>query len=248
LVLFFKKEQTLFASSEPRRVLVTRPLAEAQATGARLKTLGFAPVLAPMLDIVSLPASLPSAVQAIVLTSGNAVAALPDLEHWRVRDTPVLAVGDTTAARARTHGFANVLSAGRDAHALVALAVRTLDPAGAALLLACGRHQGFGVASQLRAEQFRVSRRSVYAAIPATVLHRCAEQALAKRTLHAAMFLSAETAAAFVRLIPPELVSTLSSVVALAIGQPAADALKPLPWREIRLAAAPTLDDVLALL
>jgi uroporphyrinogen-III synthase len=229
-------------------VLVTRPAAEASATGARLAALGFDPVLAPVLDIVSLPAGLPRRMQAIVLTSGNAVAALPGLEHWDVRGTPVLAVGDTTAARARAHGFANVLSAGRDAAALVALAARTLDPAGAALLLACGRQQGFGLAGLLRAQKFRVRRRTVYAAVPVAAFPSQAEEALARQRLHAAMFLSAETAAAFVRLFPSELLYTLPSVVALAIGQPAADALKPLPWREIRRAAAPTLDDVLALL
>ena len=66
--------------------------------------------------------------------------------------------------------------------------------------------------------------------------------------LHAALFLSAETARAFVCLLRPELVASLENVLALAIGKQAADALKPLRWRQIRLAPSPTLDDVLALL
>ena len=72
--------------------------------------------------------------------------------------------------------------------------------------------------------------------------------ALQSSALHAALFLSAETATAFVRLLPPELAASLKNVVALTIGKGVDDALKPLPWRQVRLAPSPTLDDVLALL
>jgi uroporphyrinogen-III synthase len=84
--------------------------------------------------------------------------------------------------------------------------------------------------------------------VPARAFPAAAEEALAKQSVHAALFLSSETAAAFVRLLPSVLCPSLSRVNALAIGAPAADVLKSLPWREVRLAAAPTLDDVLALL
>ena len=66
--------------------------------------------------------------------------------------------------------------------------------------------------------------------------------------LHAVLFLSAETAAVFVRLLPPEFYHALASVVALAIGKPAADALETLPWLRVCRAENPTLDDVLALI
>jgi hypothetical protein len=49
-------------------------------------------------------------------------------------------------------------------------------------------------------------------------------------------------------LLPASGVDHLRGVLALAIGKAAADALKPLPWRQVRLARTPTLDDVLALL
>jgi hypothetical protein len=44
------------------------------------------------------------------------------------------------------------------------------------------------------------------------------------------------------------LVETVASVAAISIGRPAAVALEALPWRDIRVAARPTQDEMLALL
>jgi uroporphyrinogen-III synthase len=104
------------------------------------------------------------------------------------------------------------------------------------------------LATSLRAQAFTVIRRVTYAAAPVAAFPAAAADALRADAVHAALFLSAETAAAFVRLLPPALAVTLENVLALAIGKAAADALKPLLWRQIRLAHSPTLDDVLALL
>jgi uroporphyrinogen-III synthase len=226
-------------------VLVTRPAAELAATGERLAALGYTPIQAPMLDIVTYRKTLPVDVQALLLTSANA---LPGLAHWPRPDIQVLAVGDVTAAKARAQGFTHVLSAGRDAEALAKLALQMCHPAGPPLLLPCGSGQGLTLATKLRGLDFRVTRRTVYKAVPARAFPAAAAQALAKQSVHAALFLSSETAAVFVRLLPAVLHPSLSQVHALAIGAPAADVLSSLPWREVRLAAAPTLDDVLALL
>ncbi len=72
--------------------------------------------------------------------------------------------------------------------------------------------------------------------------------ALRGGTLRTATFLSAETARAFLRLLPDALRPSLAEVDAAAIGQAAADALSPLPWRRVRVSLRPTLDQVLALL
>ncbi len=234
--------------ANPTGVLVTRPAADAAATGTLLTALGYTPILAPMLDIAILNKAHPERVQAILLTSGNALAGLPPPAHFAKPDIPVLAVGDVTAAKTRAHGFTNVLSAGRDADALAKLALQICHPAGGPLLLPCGSGQGFTLATRLRGLDFRVMRRTVYKAVPARTFPAEAAEALAKQSVHAALFLSAETAAVFVRLLPSVLCPSLSRVNALAIGAPAADVLSCLPWREVRRAAAPTLDDVLALL
>ncbi len=195
-----------------------------------------------MLRIVPRAPRLPGGHQAILVTSGNALPALTP------GPVPLLAVGARTAARARDAGFSNVFSAGRDALALAELAARVADTRAGPLLLASGAGQGAGLAADLRRRGFRVIRRICYAALPVRRFPPEAASCLAAGDLHAVLFLSAETAAVFVRLLPPEFHYALASVAALAIGKPAADLLEPLPWLRVCRAENPTLDDVLALI
>jgi uroporphyrinogen-III synthase len=225
-----------------RGVLLTRPREDSQRLAALLQARGFVPVIAPLLEISTRHPTLRRDVQAVLVTSARGLDAVTP---WKV---PVLAVGDATAARARAQGFDDVASAQGDATALADLARRMLDPARGPLLLLSGAGQGGAIATALRGAGFAVLRRVTYAATPVRRFPPEASAALASPDLHAAIFLSGETAGAFVRLLPAPCMDHVTGVLALAIGKSAADALKPLPWREIRLAATPTLDDVLALL
>jgi uroporphyrinogen-III synthase len=224
----------------PRGVLITRPAADAAATAQHITARGLIPIIAPLLEITPTPIELPASAQAILVTSGNALASLP------IDPRPLLAVGDATAQRARALGFPNVLSAAGDATHLAQLATRTLPPSAGPLCLACGEGQGAALTAALSAENFQVIQRVAYIARPVTAFPETAAAALRGATLHAALFMSAQTARAFSTLLPPALVVSVGTVLAVAIGKPAADALKHLPWRQIRLASTPTLDDVLA--
>jgi uroporphyrinogen-III synthase len=227
-------------------VLVTRPLPAGAATARLVAARGFVPVLAPMLVIRPRPLdpdAVPGGLAAVAVTSGNAIAGLPGALHG----LPLFAVGDATAARARAAGFTAVTSAGGDAAALAALLGRAA-PAGP-LLLAVGAGQGEALAADLRARGREVHRRELYAAGPAAALPDEAVAALRAGAVAAALFFSAETARSFVRLVgAAELGGTLAGVIACAIGPPSVVALQALGWREIRLAAHPTQDEMLALL
>jgi uroporphyrinogen-III synthase len=225
-----------------RSIMITRPEQDAAVPAARIQALGFTPVIAPMLRIERRAPSLPKDVQAILVTSGNALAALTP------GSTRLFAVGDATAARAREAGFSDVRSAGRDARALADLVAAAQSPQAGPLLLASGERQGEKLAADLRARGFRVIRRVCYAAYPVQRFPNRAAESLQSGELHAVLFLSAETATAFARLLPPELSNALASVAALAIGNAAADALERLPWQRVCRAQNPTLDDVLALI
>ncbi len=189
---------------------------------------------------VSLPP--PGKLQALVVASGNAVH-LPADYHA----VPLLAVGNSTAARARAAGFRHVVSAGGDAHDLAALAGRTLLPERGGVLLATGRGQGMRLARMLRAGGLQVHRRAVYAAAGLRAFPAVAAEAV-ERELYAALFFSAATARSFVRLLPARLRLKLRNTAALAIGPAAAAILSSLPWRDIRVAAKPTQEGILALL
>lgn len=92
----------------PRRVLVTRPEPGASRTAAALRDAGWQPLLAPMLEIVRSNPALPrpGAVQAVLVTSSNALPAFDPSWYGK----PVLAVGGATATAARGRGFADVAS------------------------------------------------------------------------------------------------------------------------------------------
>ncbi len=220
-------------------VLVTRPDTGETATSARIKALGWRPVQAPFLRVIRRESSIPHGAQAVLVASANALPSLP------VTGLPILAVGDATAEAARRLGHAQVHSAGRDAEALMALTLRLADPAQGALVLACGRGQGLALRDALRRHGFRVARRVFYHAAPVASFPLTAFDAFESGRLHGAIFLSAETAACFVRLLPASLHPALRAVRAVAIGKPAADALDALQWRDLRLACTPTLDSVL---
>ncbi len=228
-------------------MLITRPEPGASETAERVSALGLLPVVAPLLEINTLSVAWPPSgeVQAILVTSGNAIPALP-ASH---RHLLLLAVGGATARRARQAGFKQVESADGDASALADLAELVCRPHGGPLLLATGRRQGHALATELRRRGLAVLRRVVYAAEPVTLLPDTARSALGARALRAALFFSAETAQAAVRLIEAAgLRDAVRAIDAVAIGQPAAVALEALPWRRVRVAARPDQDAMLALL
>lgn len=105
----------------PTRVWITRAEPGAVRTAARLRDMGYEPIVAPLLTIQNLTPPVPDLAPfaALAFTSINGVAAFAALTPRR--DLPVFAVGDATAQAARDAGFAEVRSASGDLHALARL-------------------------------------------------------------------------------------------------------------------------------
>jgi uroporphyrinogen-III synthase len=220
------------------RILLTRPEPGATATAGRLTALGHEPILAPCLAIKPRAATLPDETAAIIVTSAQAIPALPA----RFQNLPIFCVGDATAGRLRQAGFSSVESAAGTADDLFRIITARRLPG--THLLASGERQGLALARRLRAAGIPVLRRTVYAARPIRALPEPARAALASGSIGAALFYSAETGRAFARLQPPD----TGSIDAFALSPAVADALRGLPWRAIHVAVAPTEADLLALL
>jgi uroporphyrinogen-III synthase len=97
------------------RMLVTRPMPDAEETAARLAALDIEAAVLPLLVHETLETGLPDpgGFAALALTSANALRALQErhaLEPYL--DLPVFAVGNRTAAAAEACGFSRVSSAG----------------------------------------------------------------------------------------------------------------------------------------
>lgn len=229
------------------RVLVTRPGDDAAETGRRLVALGHEPIVAPLLraDFHDHSQLELDGVQAILLTSVNGARAL--VRCTRRRDIPIFAVGRQTAAVARDYGFTGVRNADGDAVALADAVSRWADPAKGALLHAAGADADGRLARELMSRGFRVIQRTVYdvAVAPSELLVK----ALTEQHPDAALFFSSRSARAFCEFVATQgLKDTTRGIIAAAISAATAESLKPLEFREIRIASAPNQDALLALL
>jgi uroporphyrinogen-III synthase len=140
-----------------------------------------------------------------------------------------------------------VVSAAGDATALAALTTQRFAPTGGALLLATGTGQGEALAADLRKHGFKVLRRTAYGARPAAELPPAAVTALMAGSLRAVLFFSTATARVFVELlIGAGHSGTIAEVAAIGISQSCANILRRLSWGDVRVAAHPTQEDLLA--
>jgi uroporphyrinogen-III synthase len=138
--------------AEPRTLLLTRPRAQsvdfAEALAARLPGC-FRPVIAPLIEIVAVPAALDLAgIQGLLFTSANGVEQFA--ARSRERGLTAFCVGDMTAAAARRAGM-RARSADGDVAALAALVAAASDPGGGPFLHVRGRHAAGDLVGRLAA-------------------------------------------------------------------------------------------------
>lgn len=205
-----------------KRVLVTRPRADAERMAAMLEARGHIPILAPALEIERIPYLLPSIEpQALILSSRHAAHAAEAYP-----ETPRFVVG-------------------RDAPNMRELLVRlrALNPADGPLLYLRGDQVAHDIAAELRAASHTVHESIVYAARPVPALPADAARALEEGAFDIATFFSARTVQAFLRLAPK---ARVENAAAVAFSAQVAEPLHALPWRSVLVSAQPTLEALLA--
>lgn len=140
---------------------MTRAQPGAGRTAARLAARGFEPLVVPALEIRPLPQAEPdlAGIAALAFTSPNGVDAFAQLAGRP--DLPVFAVGDATAAAARTAGWTGVTSA---SGAIEDLA-RLIADCAAGPVLAPGARDPAGDLPGLLAGRIEVRRLAVYEAV-----------------------------------------------------------------------------------
>lgn len=216
-----------------RRVWVTRARPGADRTAARLSSLGFAPVVAPLLAVRPLDGRPDlTGVQALAFTSRNAV----DVFAGRSGDRalPVFAVGDATAASAREAGFHDVRSAGGDLDALAAL-IRAAG-AGLSILHPCAAEPAGDLAGLVR-DAARMTSLAIYETVETDAKAPGVWDTVLIHSPRAGRSLAANLSR-----------EEAGARIAVAISPAAAAPLAALVFAEIRIAAAPTEDALLAAL
>ena len=147
------------------RVVVTRPQSDGERTAAALRALGHEVLVAPLMRVEPVPASLQGKWGAVVITSANAPNAIAgNSAHSALVKVPLFAVGQRSAEAARQAGFTDVTSAGGDVRDLVRTLVARQADAKAPLLYLAGEDRAADLAGELSARGVAAEMRIVYRA------------------------------------------------------------------------------------
>lgn len=233
------------------RLLVTRPEPDATREAELLAARGHEAVLAPLLTIEfdrAAPLQLEGA-QALLMTSRNALRALAAHPAFgEALKLPLVAVGDATAGEAQALGFADVTIGPGTGAKLAKLIVSELEPGRGPLVHLSGEAIAFDLKSTLEAEGFTVRRFVLYRAIPTGALPDEAVNRLTAGALDGVILMSPRTAKTFADLVIGHgLVTQAKGLVCYCLSEAVAGAVRPL-GSEIRVAARPREEDILALL
>ncbi|WDR07425.1 uroporphyrinogen-III synthase [Devosia rhodophyticola] len=208
------------------KMLVTRPLADAQGTMRRLELLDIEPVAAPLLVKQVLDTPLPKADQfaAMAVSSTNALRALAERDALHnYRHLPVYAVGDRTAMQAVGMGFSNVTSAAGGFVELVdVLAEAKL---GGPIFYPSAQTPSGDLGTMMSAVGGTVVTTPVYAMVAVTEMPQGIVQDIADGSIVAALLFSRRTATSFVNALAdrlsPEQRSALSVLcISDAVAEP----------------------------
>jgi uroporphyrinogen-III synthase len=224
------------------RVLVTRPLDDANETAALLRARGHEPVVAPLLEVHyhdGHPLHL-NGIQGLLATSANGVRAFA--RRTSRRDFPVFAVGSQTAQAARDAGFDTVHNADGNANTLAQTVQATARPLDGPLLHAAGAEAEGRLAAALTVAGFTVRTEVLYDVPSVADLPPAARDAFP--TLDAVLIFSARSAQAFVDCATRAGLTPVN-LIAVAISAAAAKPLSALAFREVRVAAHPNQGSVL---
>lgn len=228
------------------RVLVTRPIEDAEETAVRLHDRGHVAVIAPLLKIHFRdgPDISFDGIQAIVATSANGIRALVRRTHKR--DIPLFAVGPQTAAAARASGFADVQSSHGDSIALADAISGWVVREKGALLHVAGNEATGKLATRLSEHGFVLRRHVLYDVTPVAALPAAASTALQNRELDAVLLFSPLSAQTFIHCVEVAgLQPVCREIVSVCISQTVADKAGSGFFRETRVAIRPSESEML---
>lgn len=180
------------------RLLVTRPEPDAARTAEKLRARGHDVLVAPLMRVEPVAADLAGAWDTLLMTSANAARAVPQADP--PRSLPVFAVGDRSAAAARTAGFTDVVSADGALADLVRLVAARFAGTNARLLYLAGEDRAGDLAGDLAHRGHTVRTAVVYRAVAAEGLPADAREAFRADRLDGALHYSRRSAATLLRL------------------------------------------------
>lgn len=231
------------------RFLITRPEEDAAPLAQAVRALGHESLIDSMLRITAFDdVQLDTdGVQALLFSSANGVRAFSDISLNR--RVPVYTVGEASAAVARDMGFHRVFAAGGDLAGLAQLVAASLKPEEGILMHVSGTVVARELKDLLQKDGFNVFRVRLYESEPATQLSGSTIAHFGKGELDGVLFYSPRTAQIFSDLvIENRLTEACRRIRALCLSETVAEVADKLPWRQVKVASAPTQAAMLELL
>ncbi len=230
-------------------ILVTRPEPGASRTLAALAASGLAGLSAPLFDVVMTGAPRPTGkFAALIVTSANGAAGLSPALADLAADIPVFAVGDRTAEAMRLAGFTQVASASGDNQALAKLVAASVAPR-YRLLLASGEDHKDALPAALTRAGYEIALWTRYKAVSLDELPALARDGLQDGRITSVLHYSRRAAETFTALaVSAGLAGTLASLTHYVMSEDVAEPLAAAGCADIRIAAAPVEEQLLALL
>lgn len=230
------------------RVLVTRPEPGASRTARRLEDQGFQPLLLPLTRTQALPVdALPGDVAAVAITSANAIRHAPREIVAALAALPCHAVGARTAQAALAAGFLSVDEGPGTAEALADALAGSLS--GQSVVYLCGRVRLPAFEARLSSAGVDVRAVETYDTIGIDYADAAVLERLPGRPVDIALVYSARAGAAIRELASrPALRGLFETTRFLALSDRVAAALGDIAGTDIRVAARPDEDALIALL
>ncbi|MEM9012947.1 MAG: uroporphyrinogen-III synthase [Pseudomonadota bacterium] len=198
-----------------------------------------APVIAPLIEVVSEPADIDlDGVQALLFTSANGVVEFA--RRSPRRDIPCLCVGARTATVAAQHGLA-AESADGDASNLAGLAMSAFLPGAGTFLHLRGRDQAGDLVGALLAEGVEARETILYAAEPRPLAAEVRAR-MTRGEMDAVTVFSTRTASLLVAAARDGVPWPTKHMQLVAISERAAAAAHPLGFGGIRVATHPSAE------
>ena len=235
------------------RVVVTRPEISAAKTAERLRIMGHDPMLLPLSKAIHKPQAamdaLASPHSAIVMTSAEAVRALAGIGLPVDADFgfPLFAVGEKTAAAARSAGFRNVHVGSGDGDSLADLIASQLEKPDFPLLYLAGKPRAGSLESRLEHNDMPVRVAEIYEMVAIDYSPEKIVERLSASPAQAVLLYSRENAIRFFELAARHALH-LSETKILCISQRTADAVPAAFRAHLRIAETPDEIALLALL
>jgi len=182
------------------RLLVTRPEPDNERTAAALRVRGHEVMLAPLLRVDTIADAELGAGPwaAILITSANGARAIAKhARHRELASLPVLAVGEASAAAARSAGFNDVTSADGDGGDLARLAASRFARSALPLIYLAGEERARDLAGEVAMAGLKVTTAVVYRTVKEAAFPHQVSEALGAGAIDGVLHFSRRSAESY---------------------------------------------------